>query len=179
MNRVLPPPTTDGDVLTLNSATAYGAEWVTPGGGGGGGATHPTLGAAGLVWTASAHTGTASRVAGFSGAGAATYYQIGAAGGLQAWDADLDALAALGNGIALRTGGTWTAATASTVLDSVGSTRGAVLYRGAAGWAILAPGTSGDVLTSNGAGADPTYTTPSGGSGLTHGGVKRRLLALG
>ena len=46
---------------------------------------------------------------------------------------------------------------AAQVLDWLGSTRGAVLYRGAAGWAILGPGTSGDALTSNGAGADPSY----------------------
>jgi hypothetical protein len=47
--------------------------------------------------------------------------------------------------------------TASQVLDWIGSTRGAVLYRGAAGWAILTPGTSGFALTSNGVGADPSY----------------------
>lgn len=47
--------------------------------------------------------------------------------------------------------------TASQVLDWIGSTRGSVVYRGAAGWAILAPGTSGYALVSNGAGADPSY----------------------
>lgn len=47
--------------------------------------------------------------------------------------------------------------TAAQVLDWLGSTRGAILYRGASGWAILAPGAAGDVLTSNGAGADPSY----------------------
>ena len=36
MNRVLPPPTTDGHVLTLDSATAYGAKWVAAPGVGGG-----------------------------------------------------------------------------------------------------------------------------------------------
>jgi hypothetical protein len=46
---------------------------------------------------------------------------------------------------------------ASSVLDWIGTTRGAVFYRGAAGWAILAPGTSGYVLQANGAGADPTW----------------------
>lgn len=48
--------------------------------------------------------------------------------------------------------------TASQVLDFIGSTRGAILYRGAAGWAILAPGTAGFVLTTAGAGADPSWT---------------------
>lgn len=47
---------------------------------------------------------------------------------------------------------------------AIGSTRGSVLYRGASGWAILSPGTSGDVLTSQGAGADPAYATPGGGT---------------
>lgn len=40
---------------------------------------------------------------------------------------------------------------------ALGSTRGAILYRGASGWAVLAPGTSGYVLQSGGAGADPSY----------------------
>lgn len=47
--------------------------------------------------------------------------------------------------------------TASQLLDWLGNTRGAVLYRGASDWAILAPGDAGYSLTSNGAGADPTY----------------------
>lgn len=46
----------------------------------------------GMAWSSSGHTGTASRLAGFSGAGAASYYQIGA--DVQAWSATLDALAA-------------------------------------------------------------------------------------
>lgn len=54
-------------------------------------------------------------------------------------------------------------ASASALLDTIGSTRGAILYRGAAGWAILAPGTATHVLTSNGAGADPSYQAPGGG----------------
>lgn len=37
------------------------------------------------------------------------------------------------------------------------STRGGILYRGASGWALLAPGTAGQVLTTNGAGADPSW----------------------
>lgn len=55
--------------------------------------------------------------------------------------------------------------TVSQLLDWIGSTRGSILYRGASGWAILAPGTSTHVLTSNGAGADPSYQAPSGGGG--------------
>lgn len=42
-------------------------------------------------------------------------------------------------------------------LDSLGATQGTVLYRGAAGWASLAPGVGGRRLTTHGAGADPTW----------------------
>jgi len=55
-------------------------------------------------------------------------------------------------------------ANVSEALDLIGSTRGSVLYRGASGWAALAPGTSGHFLKSNGAGADPSYAAAAGGS---------------
>jgi hypothetical protein len=46
----------------------------------------------------------------------------------------------------------------SDAIDAVmGSTRGSILYRGASGWAILAPSTAGLKLQTNGAGADPTW----------------------
>lgn len=46
----------------------------------------------------------------------------------------------------------------SSSLDTTfGSTRGAILERGASGWTLISPGTSGHVLTSNGSGADPSY----------------------
>ncbi len=49
--------------------------------------------------------------------------------------------------------------TDSALLDyAYGSTQGAVLYRGASGWAALAPGTSGQVLTSGGASANPAWS---------------------
>ena len=47
--------------------------------------------------------------------------------------------------------------TATTILDSIGLTRGSILYRGASGWAILAPTTAGYVLTDGGVGADPSW----------------------
>lgn len=52
----------------------------------------------------------------------------------------------------------------SSAIDTAfGSTRGAVLERGASGWTILAPSsTSGWLLTSNGSGADPSYQAPAG-----------------
>lgn len=67
-----------GNTLQVKRAGSPG-QWTSVatvgGGGGGGGTVHSALSA--LVWTSSGHTGTASRLAGFSGAGAATYYQIG------------------------------------------------------------------------------------------------------
>lgn len=60
--------------------------------------------------------------------------------------------------------------TATQLLDWIGATRGSILYRGAAGWAILSPGTATHVLTSNGAGADPSYQPGGGGGGGSPGG---------
>jgi len=66
----------------------------------------------------------------------------------------------------------------SNVLDIIGAVQGDVLYRNASAWVALAPGTNGQVLTSSGAAANPTWTTVSGtgtvtniatGTGLTGG----------
>ncbi len=52
----------------------------------------------------------------------------------------------------------------SDLIDSaIGSTRGSLLERGANGWALVTPGVSGAVLTSNGPGADPAYLPPGTG----------------
>jgi hypothetical protein len=68
--------------------------------------------------------------------------------------------------------------TISTWLDALGGTQGDVLYRGNTAWAALAPGTSGQVLQSGGAGANPSWASVSGtgtvtsvgsGTGLTGG----------
>lgn len=60
---------------------------------------------------------------------------------------------------------TWNA---GDLLDQYCSTQGALLTRGASGWACLPPGTAGHVLTSQGAGADVAYqAVPSGGGGPT------------
>lgn len=51
----------------------------------------------------------------------------------------------------------------SAQLDAISSTRGSVLYRGASQWEALAPGTVGDVLTTQGAGNDPIWSAAAGG----------------
>lgn len=53
------------------------------------------------------------------------------------------------------------AITITQALDLVGSTRGNLAYRGASTWSPLTPGTSGHLLRSNGAGADPSYASIS------------------
>ena len=99
-------------------------------GAGGGATSHSSLSS--LGWTASGHTGTVSRLAGFDGGGAAAYYQIGT--DVQAHDAQLAALAGT-----TPSGGSihyWTSATAVSV---------------------LAASTADYVLTTQGSGAAPQW----------------------
>lgn len=57
---------------------------------------------------------------------------------------------------------------ASEVLDMIGSeAHGDILYRDSASWALLPAGTDGKVLTTHGAGADPTWETAAGGGAVT------------
>ncbi len=44
-------------------------------------------------------------------------------------------------------------------LDGIGATQGDILYRNNSVWTVLAPGTNGQVLTSGGAAANPSWTT--------------------
>jgi hypothetical protein len=62
-----------------------------------------------------------------------------------------------------------------TLLDSIGNTRGSILYRGASGWALLTPSTAGYVLTTHGAGADPTWA--AGGGGGAGGGLYNQVMS--
>lgn len=52
-----------------------------------------------------------------------------------------------------------------TLLDLITNVRGSILYRGQSAWEGLPPGDDGNVLTSNGPGADPQYKPSSGGGG--------------
>lgn len=64
--------------------------------------------------------------------------------------------------------GRTTAASATTLTAAIdaafGSAQGDILYRGISGWTVLAPGTSGQLLKTNGAGANPSWVA-GGGSG--------------
>jgi hypothetical protein len=68
---------------------------------------------------------------------------------------------ATGNVLAYTSGGTGVpVATAPTaVLDVIGSVQGDVLYRGVSNWSVLAPGTSGQFLQTQGPAATPQYTS--------------------
>lgn len=70
-----------------------------------------------------------------------------------------------------------TPAAVSAVLDILNATRGAVLYRGEFRWAGLAPGTDGYVLSTHGAGADPTWVP--GGSLILGAGAPTALEPAG
>ena len=56
-------------------------------------------------------------------------------------------------------------------LDTISSTQGAVVYRGATAWSGLSPGISGQFLITGGAAANPSWSTTlgaaNGGTGLT------------
>jgi len=53
------------------------------------------------------------------------------------------------------------------ILDQISTTQGSVLFRGAADWQALAPGTSGHFLKTNGAAADPEWAAGGGGGGAS------------
>jgi hypothetical protein len=113
-------------------------------------ATAPTISRAALTGDVTASAGSNSTTI---AAGTVTYAKL----------QDVSATSRL---IGRKTAGSGDAeeVTTSEALDFIGSTRGSLLYRGASGWAELTPGTSGQLLKSNGAGADPSYVTASAGA---------------
>jgi len=75
--------------------------------------------------------------------------------------ADKNLLANISGGSAVPTGNSLTA-----ILDDIfSSTQGSIIFRAATGWAALGPGTSGFMLQTNGAGADPSWAAGGGGGG--------------
>lgn len=89
---------------------------------------------------ASAASVTATELGYLSGVTSAIQTQLGAK---QASDADLTALAA------------------------ISGSQGMLAYYGASGWTSLSPGTSGQFLQTQGAGANPQWATPSGSGDVT------------
>jgi hypothetical protein len=60
------------------------------------------------------------------------------------------------------------ALTGSQVLDFLGATQGQVLYRNGSVWVPLSPGTNGQVLTTGGPAANPSWTTVTGTGTVTN-----------
>lgn len=56
---------------------------------------------------------------------------------------------------------------ATNVLDMIATTQGDILYRNGTTWVALAPGTSGQVLSSGGAAANPSWATVTGTGTVT------------
>ncbi len=56
--------------------------------------------------------------------------------------------------------------TTAASLDTIGATQGSILYRNATTWVTLGPGLDGYVLTTHGAGANPTWVKPQGANGF-------------
>lgn len=131
---------TDGNALlvrgegSVNENRQYVYDGTVPSGNwvqfGGTSSAHSSL--SDLLWTSSGHTGTASRIASFDGGGAASYLEVGV--DVQAFD---QALADLSN---------------------ITAAQGDILYFDSANWVNLAPGTSGQVLTTGGAAANPSWS---------------------
>jgi hypothetical protein len=144
------PVGASGYYLSADPSTATGLKWVA--GSGGGSSDHATL--SNLVWTASGHTGTASRVAGFNGSGAATYYVVDSIGGLQGYSTTLAAVVA----------GTYSGSTGITTLGTItsGTWSGSVIAvdKGGTG---LSSYTAGDMLYASG--TTTLAATPSSSTG--------------
>lgn len=144
---------------TVVSSTNRAAITISSTGGGGGSSDHTTL--SNLVWTASGHTGTASRVAGFNGSGAATYYVVDSIGGLQGYSTTLAAVVA----------GTYSGSTSITTLGTItsGTWSGSVIAVGKGGTG-LSSYTAGDMFYATGTTTLATTTSTTTG---------RSILALG
>lgn len=107
------------------------------------------------------------------------YSKLNLSGGIV--NADVNASAAINpskfatqlNGTVLANVSGSTASPSATTLSSVmdtafGSTRGSIVYRGASGWTLLTPGTSGHFLKSQGSGADPIWAATTAGNTLSY-----------
>jgi hypothetical protein len=127
-------------------------------------------GSSAMTWTTPT-TGTVTSIATNNGITGGTITSTGTIG--LATIANNDLLANISGSTAAPSATTLTA-----FIDSaIGSTQGDVLYRNASSWVVLAPGTSGQFLETQGAAANPqwasgnsgTVTSVATGSGLTGG----------
>lgn len=106
---------------------------------------------------------------GNGGTGAATFTANGVLLGNGVSAFGVTAAGATGSILAGNTAAAPTFQTLSSIIDMISGapTQGAILFRGAGGWAALSPSTSGRVLTTNGAGLDPSWSTVGGTGTVT------------
>lgn len=133
------PPGTAGQVLQTNGAGSA-PTWVAPGGG----ATDHSL-LTNLGWSVSGHTGSASTLAAFNGAGAAINISTTVSGDVS---------------------GTLPGPLTVTDLTMAGEAQGDVLYFDGTNWTVLPAGVAGQVLQTQGPGADPIWA--ASGAGTDH-----------
>lgn len=112
-----------GDLVPASQYVVIGtgSRWTTAHATSVGGGTSNHADLTNLSWTASGHTGTASRLAGFNGSGEASLYEIGV--DVQAWDqqlADIAALTPTNDYFMVANGTTWTAETPAQARTSMG-----------------------------------------------------------
>jgi hypothetical protein len=98
--------------------------------------------------------------------GTSGQYQINSGGALAGITFSGDITATTGGVVSLANNSTARGNLGLTAMATLATAaRGAIVYMGASGPATLAAGTSGLVLTTNGASADPTWTAAAGSSG--------------
>lgn len=153
----LAPTTTRGDIITrdatVNVRLAIGAANTVLRTNG----TDPAWGAVDLATDT-----TGQLIVANGGTGDAAFTQNGILYGNNASAIQVTAAGTNGTVLIGNTGAAPSFGTVSAVLDAIGNTQGNILYRSASGWNALAVGTSGQVLSTQGAGADPHWISAAG-----------------
>lgn len=76
-------------------------------------------------------------------------------------NSDITSLSALSTPLSVAQGGTGLTSNttyAQTLLDTISTTQGSILYHNGTDWVVLAPGTAGYMLVTGGAGANPSWS---------------------
>jgi len=160
-------------VLALDTSTTDDVDFVR-------GSATVTIAAeeSALVWTDGTTNGLVAIIGGSAGSGGSIQTLLDGISTTQGVllyynGTDWVALSPGTSGHILQTGGaganpSWVAPPSSniqTLLDGISTTQGTILYYNGTDWVALAPGTSGHVLKTQGAGANPQWAAETGGGG--------------
>lgn len=157
---------TSGGVPYYNSATTMASSALLTANafmvGGGAGAAPTTVAITGLVLGNGASAPTA-----YGGATCTNQFvrALSAAGGATCNTVSLTA--DVTGTLPVANGGTGATSITSMLDTAFSSTQGSVLYRGAGAWSALGPGSAGQLLSTNGAGSNPSWITASGTGTVT------------